>query len=542
MSTPNEQAPKRRRWRRFGPILFFAGATFAVTFPQGNHLGDLAGSHQDSLFSAWRLAWVAHAITTNPSELFQANIFHPEPSTFAYSDALLLPGLLATPLFISGLNPLTIYNLVLLAAMTGAGVAAYALVKRLTGSVVGALIGGLLFSLSTHQLEHFERLELQTGLWMPMTLLAVHRGLTTGFWGYYWLAGALAAAQVLSGIYLSIFFIPYLAVVLVVLANTRATLALSVITLAIPLVMLAAYSTAYTSSRERVGERRWEEVSAYSAKPSDLLSSHEANRLYGGATAHVGAPERHLFPGLIAAVLGVIGCFGAWSRTQKAYLMAGSVAALLMFGANTPVYAWLYDGLAPFRALRVPARAAILFNLSLAVLAGFGARRVCERIRAVSPRRAVSAALVIGAAAEYLASPPLRHVNPASRAYRITQSEPSGVLFEWPVARPDRLDTNDDTVYMFNGIGYWQPTVNGYSGFYPSSYLELLDRMQAFPQRQSLDYLRSRSVRFVVVHQRELPRSDYEALIANLANQHGVRLAFRDQDASGGHAVFILEP
>lgn len=533
--------PKHRRWRCFGILMFFAGATFAATFPQGAHLSDHTGAHTDALFSAWRLAWVAHAITTTPSGLFQSHIFYPEPSTFAYSDALLLPGLLAAPLFVSGLNPLTAYNFVLLATMTGAGVAAYFLVRRLTGSVVGGLIAGLLFSISTHQLEHFERFELQTGLWMPLTLMALHRAITTGGRRYAVLAGLLSAAQVLSGIYIGILFVPYIAVLLVFLTRGRSgRLALGLVMLAIPLATLAVYSTAYASSRERVGERRWEEVATYSAKPADLLSSHPANRLYGAATAHIGGPERHLFPGLIASLLGIVGCIGARCRIRSAYLMAGLAAFLLMLGANTPVYGWFYDWLPPFRALRVPARAAILFNLSLGVLVGFGAKRTLSAVTSPSLRRCVGAALVIGAAIEYRAAPSLRRVDSPSRVYRMIQSEKSGVLFEWPVARPDRLDTNDDAVYMFNNIGSWHPMVNGYSGFYPPSYLELLDRMQAFPGRESVDYLRSRNVHFVVLHQRELARSEYDKMLASLVTQDGVHLVFREQDASGDHALLVL--
>ena len=53
----------------------------------------------DPYFSIWRLAWVGHAIVTNPGELFHANIFYPAPSTLGYSDAMLLPGIVTAPFF-----------------------------------------------------------------------------------------------------------------------------------------------------------------------------------------------------------------------------------------------------------------------------------------------------------------------------------------------------------------------------------------------------------------------------------------------------------
>jgi hypothetical protein len=51
----------------------------------------------DPLFSIWRLSWVAHQLPRDPLHLFDANIFFPELRTLAYSDAMLVPALLAAP-------------------------------------------------------------------------------------------------------------------------------------------------------------------------------------------------------------------------------------------------------------------------------------------------------------------------------------------------------------------------------------------------------------------------------------------------------------
>jgi len=70
----------------------------------------------DALFSVWRLAWVAHQLPRDPAHLFDANIFYPHRNTLAYSDAMLLVGAAAAPLFWSGVDPVRIHNAVLLFA------------------------------------------------------------------------------------------------------------------------------------------------------------------------------------------------------------------------------------------------------------------------------------------------------------------------------------------------------------------------------------------------------------------------------------------
>ena len=38
----------------------------------------------DGRFSIWNVAWIDHAVTTDPSHLLDANIFHPHTGTLAY--------------------------------------------------------------------------------------------------------------------------------------------------------------------------------------------------------------------------------------------------------------------------------------------------------------------------------------------------------------------------------------------------------------------------------------------------------------------------
>ena len=82
------------------PTLFatFIGliAGVVMTWPMMTAPGSLARMDSyDGKFSVWNVAWVAHALVDDPSNVFNANIFYPHTGTLAYSEANLVAGAIA---------------------------------------------------------------------------------------------------------------------------------------------------------------------------------------------------------------------------------------------------------------------------------------------------------------------------------------------------------------------------------------------------------------------------------------------------------------
>jgi len=98
-------------------------------------------------------------------------------------------------------------------------------------------------------------------------------------------------------------------------------------------------------------------------------------------------------------------------------------------------------------------------------------------------------------------------------------------VLEFPVPEPDRLDLSNDVIYMTNSIGTWFPLLNGQSGFYPKSYLNLLDVMRSFPDQGSVDYLIDIGVTYVLVHERYMTAEKYRSWTSELAASRSVELA-----------------
>src|SRR5262249_16889989 len=121
--------------------------TVMLTWPQALYLGSKVAAHDDPLFSIWRLAWVAHTLPTNPEHVFDANTLHPHEKTLAYSDAMLLEALVAAPWLWARVNPVLVYNLLLLGGIVLSGVGMFVLVRHLTADLDAALVSAVVFTL-----------------------------------------------------------------------------------------------------------------------------------------------------------------------------------------------------------------------------------------------------------------------------------------------------------------------------------------------------------------------------------------------------------
>jgi hypothetical protein len=518
---------------------FFAGLAIVNTYPLAIQPGSVIGQHGDAYFSVWRLAWIAHQLIANPWHLFDANIFYPEPATLAYSDAMLLPGTALAPLHWLGVPPLVVYNLTLVAAFALSGIAAYLLVAHLTGSRIAGLVGGILFAFSPHRFDHFDHLELQFAFWIPLATLAWHRAVESDRTRDFLLVAACAAGQVLSCIYHGIFLLTWLAALTAFwyIRTPRRALRAGTLTLALPALVLGLYSLPYLGNRDRLGDRRPSDVAGYSAEASDFLSAPN-NSVFYGWTERAGAPERHFFPGFVAIFLVVIGAWPPFTRVRILHLAGLLLAVQLALGFNGLIYRALYEWVLPYRGMRVPARADILILIGTAVFAGFGMQRLLSLFKT---RRlaATGAAVLIGlAAAEGLARPAVRDVNEqVSPWYEWLAKEPDAVVFEWPVTVPWRLYNMIDVTYMYRSTLHWRPMVNGYSGYYPRSYTQLLIAMRPFPDTNSIEYLQERGVTMLIVHDVPGSRTPYAEAALRLARDPKIKIVAEDWD-NGRRVLF----
>lgn len=287
-------------------------AVVAVTWPQAISITNKIGGHTDALFSVWRLSWFADSGLSNDHHVFDAPIFYPYRDTLAYSDAILLSAVLTAPFRWLGCDPFVVYNSYLLISFIATGLMAALLCQAITGSWVAAAIGGIVFTVNPHRMEHFERLELITSFGIPLAFycwhIAVQRRSTSRF---VWVVLAVAVQWYL-GMYHAVFLatvLPLLFLHWLTLDSATKLIAIKGTALGTLLTMAVVTPSIgpYMRARHDVGERDLSEVAVYSAEWSDFVAVHPRNVLYGDTLGRFGFNERHFFPGVLVTLLAVIG-------------------------------------------------------------------------------------------------------------------------------------------------------------------------------------------------------------------------------------------
>jgi hypothetical protein len=499
--------PELRRsvWlRRVRVWALFIGLTAMMTWPSVLHLASRSVEHQDVFFNIWRLEWVRHALTTSPRDLFNGNQFYPETGVLAYSDAMLVESLIALPLLSIGLPSLLVHNLLLLGVIAASGIGMFVLARHLWHDTPAAIVAGLIFAFAPYRFSHFMHMELQWAVWMPWAFWAMQRTLETGSLRYGLLTGLFMALQMTSSIYYGLFLALVLAVVggvQIVAMGRRA--ARPVAALAAGAVILGVtawiYSAPYRAASARVGLRSTEEISKYSAKPSSYLLVPEGNRLHG--TTRAGSTELNLYPGLVPVGLALFALVAMRpTRTTVAYLVGLALAFDISLGVNGLIYPYLQTHVGAFKGLRAPSRASILFLLCLGVLAARAAATLLARIPASA--RTAGAVAIAGLILIDYWSAPMRLIWYPKRAalYELLKTLPPGQVLELPLPDLDTLPFHDGR-YLYTSTFHWRTLVNGYSGYYPKSYLDRLVRLSTVPSPSAIRQLRADRVRWVIVHE-----------------------------------------
>src|SRR5262245_2422457 len=158
----------------------------------------------DPIFSAWRLARVAHQLSNDPLHLYDGNIFHPRRWTLAYSDATLLQGVLAAPFIAAGIEPLLVANALLVVSFPLCALAFFYSGWRLTGAAHVGLVAGVLGAWHPFHAEHFSHLELQWFMFAPLAIVGVLETAVHPTWWRGCLVGLLVALQSLASMYLGL--------------------------------------------------------------------------------------------------------------------------------------------------------------------------------------------------------------------------------------------------------------------------------------------------------------------------------------------------
>ena len=497
--------------------------TLILTWPLARFWEPALPDQDDALFSVWRLAWIAHQLTIDPTTLFHANIFWPAQFTLAYSDAMLLLGVAGAPLIWLGVHPVIVHNILALLSFITAGAAAAQLMRYFTPSVPAQLVAGTIFAFAPYRFAHIGHLELLWTAFLPWSLLGVYRVLERPSVRRGLALGLALGLQALCSVYYFLFLVIWL-VPATLLAPLHVRIRWSarhliagVIAIVTAALLVAPYVAPYSRAREVLPPRAEREVRRYSAVPSDYLRAPESNRIYPTFKSE-SSEERSLFVGTIALALAAIAIVLVRTRAALSLGLLAIAALDLSLGVNGITYTLLREALPPLGGFRAPARFGVLMLLSVSLLAGLGLAQLLSRA-AQRRRQLVSALLLAGLSLEYRSAPVAtrRPDIQAPPVYSWLAEQPPSVVLELPLPAPQAL-WHHETSHQYYSIYHWQRLMNGYSGYAPRGHLSMLDAMREFPSEASVALLRERHVDLVIFHRRYLNADEFSRLFAACKN------------------------
>jgi hypothetical protein len=468
-----------------------------------------AAFRRDVDLIVWILAWGAHALTTAPAGLFEANVFHPAPHALATTEHLLGLQPIYLPIALASGDPILAHQATLLVTFAAAFLATLVLVRRWTGAWTAGAVAGVLYAFSPFRALHLPALQIEAAWLLPLVVLAVERvAAGRGGWWTIGLAAAIAI-QALSSYYLAYATFVLVSVLLVFAAadaGTRARAGALVAATSAAATIVAVCSLPYLQARGEgtLGAVDPVFVAASSARP--------------GKT---GAP--------LALLLAVV-TMPWWRRgvvpgVRRSSLVALAAAALVAHvlalgpriaigGTTVPGPFALAAAVVPgWGLVRAPIRLNVVTTLGAAVLAGVGVAGIAARVpRGASAIRLASLVVTLASIPLATRTVPLQPVVPAGAepaVYDWLARAPDGPVLELPFHDFDsRLVGRDvEARRQRYAIRHWRRLLGGYSGYVPPTYPVVSALARALPDPHALELLvRTTGVRWIVVHRDELDR------------------------------------
>jgi hypothetical protein len=511
-------------------LALFAGLAVLHTWPLATAPASLSrNNNDDTILNEWTIAWVAHQAVTDPTHLFDANIFYPDRRTLAYSEHLLVPAAMGAPLFWAGASPVLVYNLLLLAGFTLTGWTTWYVVSRWTGDRAAGVMSGVLVAFNAHTLTRLPHLQAQHAEFLPLALLSFDALLTRPRVRHALHLACWFALQALVSFYLLVFTTTALVAGFLVRPEdwwgAQARRVLPLLAIAGALAVAAVLPSLWPYKQLGL-VRSLNEVAIYSAHWRDYLATPSrvhyslwSARWFGGTALFPG------FAGLALAAVAVGTGVALEDRRARMALAFGVAGIALSFGPAMPGYAVLYTWVPLLAGIRGAARFGYLAIVGSALLAGFGLAALRARWRETRWRPIATIAVIALANLESLAAP-VGYVAPEPISPLHDRLPTNAIVVEFPFYPPDRIFHNAQ--YLLESTRHWRPMLNGYSGIVPASYVEHYRELRGFPDARAIDALRAAGVTHVFVHTEDMRRWSGPAAVDALGHTAELRLVGAD--------------
>jgi hypothetical protein len=469
--------------RTHGIVAFaFLALSVGMTWPLALNLDRAVSDPGDPYLTVWILDWDWWATFHDPLSLFHANAFHPAQYSLAFSENLYGIAMLLFPLRMFSVDAITAHNIALLAGFAFSGFGAYILGRLLTGSWIAGMAAGVFYAFVPFRFTHLPHIQHIWGGWLPLMLAALLAYAQRPTRKRAVIFAALFVMNGLTNIHYLFFGALATAITAVLLLPREKWRELAIATGA-GLLVLAPFLYPYAVVAKLYGmQRTWEEVARFSAVVGDWLPRN------------IEEPERRLYPGALAYASALLAFIIA--RKQKAQLALAllwiAIGFLGSLGLNFVFHEFLFGAVPGFRAVRVPARWAVIAYIGIAILIALLTAALARRNRwlALIVPIAFIIELWAGPIRWYLTDPRTPDVHRWLATQRVR------AIAEFPI------DTGaSEYEYLLRATAHHQPMINGISGFAPPGRADLAAMSHATPIPDAfVDALDEAGVELLIIH------------------------------------------
>jgi hypothetical protein len=521
-----------------GFLIFSIAATY-ITWPLIFHLGDKVTGFGDEFVIAWIQNWVIHALTTNPASLFEANLYYPYHNTLAFSETFIVTSILALPLRALVGEPVATVNFTFLSSLVLLGFSVYLLCFYLTKKFFISLFSGLLIIFSPAILDYKVHLQVLSLECVPLSILFFLYFIKTQQSRYLGVSLFFLVLQTYNSIMPGYFILSSYVVILLfnLISNKKRTLNLisvkNIFLLMISIIPMTFIALPYYSvSNQFHYVRDIRDAIHLAMQPEDFLYPGTATRLQNVLMSTI--PTNHYSqnsefkPGYLGFVFSILVIFTVWhvirnfkknSLYLNAFFVISLVGLILSFGPTLhlgrhtihkpfPIplpYALFYYVLPGFQGFRNSGRWNMLFILCITVTIALVLNKMLENISR-KKRLVIYTLLFVGVVAEFnfpmkFYPVPQKKDFPAVYSWLAT-TKPDTKIIELPIYNWNMDPFTEHEIYReYYGTIHFRKTVNGYTGFSPPPWQQLVTDMTVhFPFGKTIKELKQMDISYVIVH------------------------------------------
>lgn len=522
-------------------FLYFLFATLYITYPLIFNLTDTLPSLGDESLITWIISWNIHSFITDPSNIFNANIFYPYQNSLSFSDAFFTSSVIAFPFILITGQPAIAYNINLIISLATLGFFTYLLVLFLSKDQFSGIISGTLVAFSTYTLNRTMHLQLISIQWIPLCILFFLLYIKKQQFKYLIFLSIFFILQSANSFFPGYFLLLCFSIILLsiylkdkkslVLFFNKKVYGLIILTGFVLLPIAIPY---FKTSSEFSYVRDIRDAIHFANRPEYTFYPNGSTRLEKFLIQAIYPKDKgpYFYDGYIGLAFFILTFFMIIYRfifSKKdphnyflSFFIIGissfilSLGPVLQWGGRVikdpfiiPLpYAVLYYLIPGFKGFRNSARWEMLMLFVMSIAIGLALAKLMSK-KSLLVKIFITFIICATIILEFnfpkqYAKVPKKEEFP--KVYSFINTLPKdAVIIEFPIYNWDMLPySKQELMREYFSTAHFRKMVNGGSGFTPSPWQEMVrSLMIEFPNNKSLDSLKKIKVKYIILHKSE---------------------------------------